>query len=270
MQSIDGDGQRIAYERAGAGAPIVLVHGYVGDGPSTWRPQLDRLAGEFDVIALDLPGADGSSDPPAGFGINGYASCVAQCIDALDLVLPHVVGLSPRRSSHDRDESSASAATGSITLVGAYAGWGGSLPPEEDYRRLRQALELAELPAPGTHRRPAPDDVRPVRTGRRGGRASESRWRGSTLLDSRHGRSKHRRPDQRTPRHPDPAIQVPTLLVYGADDTRAPRASPTSCTVPSPSPSSRSSRPAGHVCNTDAADEFNRIVADFARRHRQH
>jgi pimeloyl-ACP methyl ester carboxylesterase len=46
---------------------IVLVHGYVGDGLSTWCPQLDRLAGEFDVIALDLPGAGGSSDPPAGF-----------------------------------------------------------------------------------------------------------------------------------------------------------------------------------------------------------
>jgi pimeloyl-ACP methyl ester carboxylesterase len=33
MEMIEVDGLRIAYERAGDGPPLVLLHGYVGDGP---------------------------------------------------------------------------------------------------------------------------------------------------------------------------------------------------------------------------------------------
>ena len=52
VDSVEVDGVVMTYERAGRGDPVVLVHGYVGDGPSTWRPQLVGLADEFDVIAL--------------------------------------------------------------------------------------------------------------------------------------------------------------------------------------------------------------------------
>jgi pimeloyl-ACP methyl ester carboxylesterase len=38
MEMIEVDGLRITYERAGSGPPLVLLHGYVGDGPTTWRP----------------------------------------------------------------------------------------------------------------------------------------------------------------------------------------------------------------------------------------
>ena len=37
MEMIDVDGVRVAYERVGDGPPLVLLHGYVGDGPTTWR-----------------------------------------------------------------------------------------------------------------------------------------------------------------------------------------------------------------------------------------
>jgi pimeloyl-ACP methyl ester carboxylesterase len=41
VREIEVGGLRITYERAGTGPPLVLLHGYVGDGPATWRPQLD-------------------------------------------------------------------------------------------------------------------------------------------------------------------------------------------------------------------------------------
>ena len=44
MDSIDVDGLRIGFERVGTGPPVVLLHGYIGDGPATWRDQLDALA----------------------------------------------------------------------------------------------------------------------------------------------------------------------------------------------------------------------------------
>ena len=41
METVEVDGLRVAYERAGTGPALALLHGYVGDGMSTWRRQLD-------------------------------------------------------------------------------------------------------------------------------------------------------------------------------------------------------------------------------------
>ena len=64
METVDLDGLRIAFHRVGDGPPLVLLHGYVGDGLSTWRRQLEGLSDEFTVVAWDAPGAGRSSDPP--------------------------------------------------------------------------------------------------------------------------------------------------------------------------------------------------------------
>ena len=45
----------INHHREGAGPPLVLLHG-VGHHWQAWRPVIERLAGEFDVIACDSPG----------------------------------------------------------------------------------------------------------------------------------------------------------------------------------------------------------------------
>jgi pimeloyl-ACP methyl ester carboxylesterase len=37
MDGIDVGGLRITYDRAGAGPPLVLLHGGVGDSPAPWR-----------------------------------------------------------------------------------------------------------------------------------------------------------------------------------------------------------------------------------------
>jgi pimeloyl-ACP methyl ester carboxylesterase len=65
MEMVEVDGLHIAYEQAGSGPVLVLLHGYVGDGPTTWRRQLDGLSDEFTVVAWDAPGAGRSTDPPA-------------------------------------------------------------------------------------------------------------------------------------------------------------------------------------------------------------
>ena len=55
----------INYHREGAGEPVVLLHG-VGHHWQAWRPVIELLAGEFDVIACDSPGFGSSAPLPAG------------------------------------------------------------------------------------------------------------------------------------------------------------------------------------------------------------
>ena len=51
----------INYHREGQGSPLVLLHG-VGHHWQAWRPVIELLNGEFDVIACDSPGF-GASPP---------------------------------------------------------------------------------------------------------------------------------------------------------------------------------------------------------------
>lgn len=145
METTEVGGLRVAYERAGAGPALMLLHGYVGDGQTTWRRQLDELSDDFTVVAWDAPGAGGSSDPPEDFGIAGYADCLAEFIDTLRLDRPNVVGLSfggiLALALHHRYPAVPKA----LVLASAYAGWRGSLPTDVAEARLRQALVLADL-----------------------------------------------------------------------------------------------------------------------------
>lgn len=52
------------HHREGSGHPLVLIHG-VGHHWQAWRPVIDRLSGEHDVLAVDSPGF-GRSDPLPG------------------------------------------------------------------------------------------------------------------------------------------------------------------------------------------------------------
>ena len=57
VDAVEVGGFRIAFEREGHGSPLLLLHGFVGDGVGTWRYQLETLSDEFTVVAWDAPGA---------------------------------------------------------------------------------------------------------------------------------------------------------------------------------------------------------------------
>src|SRR2546428_11681497 len=92
MDQIEVEGLRIAYRRTGEGPPLVLLHGGLSDSRE-WRRQLEELSDEFDVVAWDAPGCGDSSDPPEGFGLHGYADCLAGLIGARGLDRAHLCGL---------------------------------------------------------------------------------------------------------------------------------------------------------------------------------
>lgn len=86
----------IAYERVGAGPPLVLVHGSAAGG-RTWRPQLDALGEGPTVVAWDERGAGRSADAPGDFGLHDYANCLTAMIEQLALGPVHAARASFRR-----------------------------------------------------------------------------------------------------------------------------------------------------------------------------
>jgi 4,5:9,10-diseco-3-hydroxy-5,9,17-trioxoandrosta-1(10),2-diene-4-oate hydrolase len=59
-------GFKLHYLEAGRGAPVVLLHGLGGDG-SRWAPNIDPLAKDFHVLALDQIGFGQSDKPLANY-----------------------------------------------------------------------------------------------------------------------------------------------------------------------------------------------------------
>lgn len=261
MDQIDVAGLRIAYERAGTGPPLVLLHGGVSDGRATWRAQIDALSDEFTVVAWDAPGAGRSSDPPESFRLQDYADCLAAFVEALSLERPHVAGLSfgggLAIELYDRHPGMPR----SLVLAGAYAGWGGSLPPEEVERRLRSALERAGKPAAELV-----EELLPTMFSGSAPREGVDRFRRSMAEFHPAGlRAMARSFAEADLRAVLPRIAVPTLLLYGDGDVRSPlkvaeemaAAIPTSQLVILPE--------TGHVSCIEAAELFNAEVRRFLR-----
>ncbi|WP_405852112.1 alpha/beta fold hydrolase [Streptomyces sp. NBC_00090] len=83
----------MAYERRGAGEPLLLLHG-IGHHWQAWEPVLDILAAERDVIAVDLPGFGASDGLPEGcaYDLSTVAPVLGAFCEAVGFARPHVAG----------------------------------------------------------------------------------------------------------------------------------------------------------------------------------
>jgi len=83
----------INYHREGSGPPVLLLHG-VAHHWQAYAPVIDRLRGEFDLIACDSPGFGRSASLPSGIEptITSYADAFEWFLAELGLERPHVVG----------------------------------------------------------------------------------------------------------------------------------------------------------------------------------
>jgi pimeloyl-ACP methyl ester carboxylesterase len=256
MELVELAGLRVAFERVGTGpTAVVLLHGYVGDGPATWRDQLDALADGYAVVAWDAPGAGGSADPRESLGMSGYADCLAAFIAALGLDRPASRGTVVRgRAGHRRR----------LPSPGNRAVAGGGL-------RVRRMGWLASSRRGRTAPRPSADPVEltpsefvdtllPTMFSTVPNPATVERFAASMRAFHPLGFRAMARASAEDLRDDLPRIDVPTLLVCGDQDVRAPLpvaehlhaavAGSTLIVLPG----------VGHVCNLEAPESFNNTV----------
>ncbi len=83
----------INYHREGEGPALVLLHG-VGHHWQAWKPVIERLSGDFDVIACDSPGFGRSAALPASIEptIAAYVDAFEWFFAELGIERPHVAG----------------------------------------------------------------------------------------------------------------------------------------------------------------------------------
>ncbi len=84
---------RIAWERHGRGAPLLLIHG-LGYARWGWEPVLPGLAERFDVVLFDNRGIGESDAPPGPYTAAEMADDAIQALDEAGVDRAHVVGTS--------------------------------------------------------------------------------------------------------------------------------------------------------------------------------
>ena len=182
-------------------------------------------------------------------------------MERLGLGRPHVAGLSLggilALALHRRHP----AVPRTLVLASAYAGWAGSLPAEVTEQRLGQAMVLADLPPAefvGT--------LRPTMFGDAPPPESVDAFAASMLGFHPTGFRAMARASAEDLRDVLPRIDVPTLLLYGAEDVRAPLSVARDLEA-SIRPSTLVVLPdTGHVANIEAPEAFNRAVRAFLKR----
>jgi pimeloyl-ACP methyl ester carboxylesterase len=253
-------GHRVAYQKNGEGPPLLLLHGWPLDSRE-WRRQIATLSDEFTVVAWDAPGAGRSSDPPETFRLSDWADCLAAFIEALGLERPHVAGLSWGGSLALELYRRHPTVVRTLILVSAYAGWAGSLPADVVEERLQLYLRNSALP---------PDEWAPalIHTLLTEGATAEMVDELRSIISGFHpvaSRVAIRAIAEADLRDVLPHINVPTLIVCGEHDVRAPRQVwqalhsniPASELVVIPG--------AGHMIDIEAAERFNAEVRGFLR-----
>jgi pimeloyl-ACP methyl ester carboxylesterase len=90
---LDFDGERLHVLDKGAGRPVVMIHGLSGQMGNFTHSLVDRLCGDFRVVAFDRPGS-GYSTRAAGApaGVRAQAAILAKAIRMLKLERPVIVG----------------------------------------------------------------------------------------------------------------------------------------------------------------------------------
>jgi pimeloyl-ACP methyl ester carboxylesterase len=92
IRAVDTDAGCISTLEAGAGDPVILIHG-LGATKASFLPTVAALAPEYRTIAVDLPGFGDSDKPLRGsYDAAYFARAMVALLDELNIERAHVIG----------------------------------------------------------------------------------------------------------------------------------------------------------------------------------
>lgn len=254
-------GVDVAYTRTGRGPVVVLVHGAGLDG-RMWQPQVDAMADEFTVVAWDEPGSGRSGALPAGFGLADFARALAAVIEDVGLGPAQVAGLSWGGTVVLELYRWRPDLVRSLLMVDTYAGWKGSLPPEEVTARVEGARRMLAAPReefdptlPGLYADGPPERFAAVLDAMSRGVRPETMAAQLSLMAEADETDLL------------PRITVPTLLLWGERDARSPLDVAHAFQAAIPHAELVVIPAVGHMSNLEAPEAFTAAVRAFCRAH---
>ncbi|HEX4775966.1 MAG TPA: alpha/beta fold hydrolase [Acidimicrobiia bacterium] len=261
MESIRIGELAVAYRRAGSGPPLVILPGAMDDG-RWWERQLRDLSVAFTVVVWDAPGCGASTDAPTDWSLADYADCVVALVHAIGLAPVHLLGLSFGGALAIEVFHRHPDAVRSLLLISAYAGWVGSLGPDEARRRVAVAERMPEMSTDDLVDASLPTMVSPSIGD------DERQWAERLLRDARtESAPTVARALAVDLRDVLPTIDVPTLVVHGTHDVRAPRSVADELVARIPRAEMAVVDGAGHLVNVDAPERLANEVRAFLARH---
>jgi 3-oxoadipate enol-lactonase len=256
---------RIAFDHAGEGPLLVFLHG-IGGNRTNWHDQLPFFAKDFHAVSWDARGYGLSDDYDGPLDFGDFAADLARLLDHLRAERAHLCGLSmggrilqdfyPRHAQR----------VATLVLCDTFPGFDSSFTPEKraEFIRLRkEPLEQGK----------EPKDIAPVvaRTliGPKSPPAAFDRLVASMTALHKQSYIKTIEATANYDRTADlPRIAVPTLLVFGSDDTLTPPSIGQSMAAQIKGSELVIIADAGHLPNIEAPDKFNTVVHEFLMRHR--
>ena len=126
MPALKLNGETISFESTGVGTPVLLLHS-LGTHAGLWASTVAALSDRFELVAMDCRGHGGSSNH-AGFSVEAIAGDGLALMSALGHERFHVVGCSMGGLFAVTLNAMEPARCLSLTLAGAYATVGAAGP----------------------------------------------------------------------------------------------------------------------------------------------
>jgi pimeloyl-ACP methyl ester carboxylesterase len=265
------DGQRLHYQKAGSGPPLLLIHGLLG-GSFCWRFNISELSARRTVYAIDLAG-QGLSDAPSrtDCGMRAQAARVTRFVDANHLGDVDVVA-SSWGGAIALLLAAQDARVRSLVLAAPVNPW--SLFGRDRVRffsgRLGASILRLALPFSGRIQREGLErmygDPAQIRPGTVEGYSAILRRRGraANLINIMRCWEQ----DVKALSEAIPRVQAPTLLIWGSRDGAVDPRSAQPLQRFLPNGWLEMLPGIGHLPFEESPEVFNRLVLDFIERQR--
>lgn len=236
------------YSQAGEGKVVVLLHGW-GDDSSTYLRVQESLSSVYTTVAIDLPGFGGTQSPKDPWTLDDYAEFVAAFIDKKNIKPFAIIGHSNGGAIAVRGVGNRNLKPKKLVLLA-------SSGIRDQYKSKKKALrivakvgKLAVFPLPKTTKNKL--------------KRSAYMSIGSDLFVAEHLQETFKNIVTDDVQKDAEKIEVPTLLVYGLNDSATPPEYGELLSSKIVGSKLSVIEDAGHFVHHDATDEVNQLIKLF-------